>query len=68
MNGSADHDGGVPAFLNCSQEFLLNDYLTLMPKELVAGEILEAEFLLDLYLRSVKWVCEVLAEAPVLAS
>jgi len=32
---------GLPAFLNCTQEFLLNDYLTLMPKELVVGEILE---------------------------
>jgi EAL and modified HD-GYP domain-containing signal transduction protein len=32
---------GLPAFLNCSREFLLNDYLTLMPKELVVGEILE---------------------------
>jgi c-di-GMP-related signal transduction protein len=32
---------GLPAFLNCTREFLLNDYLTLMPKELVVGEILE---------------------------
>ena len=32
---------GLPAFLNCTQEFLLDDYLTLMPKELVVGEILE---------------------------
>lgn len=32
---------GLPAFLNCTREFLLNDYLTLLPKELVVGEILE---------------------------
>jgi c-di-GMP-related signal transduction protein len=32
---------GLPAFLNCTREFLLNDFLTLMPKELVVGEILE---------------------------
>ena len=32
---------GLPAFINCTREFLLNDYLTLMPKEVVVGEILE---------------------------
>jgi c-di-GMP-related signal transduction protein len=32
---------GLPAFLNCTAEFLLNDYLTLLPKELIVGEILE---------------------------
>jgi len=32
---------GLPAFLNCTRDFLVNDYLTLMPKELVVGEILE---------------------------
>jgi c-di-GMP-related signal transduction protein len=32
---------GLPAFVNCTREFLLNDFLTLMPKELVVGEILE---------------------------
>jgi len=32
---------GLPAFMNCTREFLLNDYLTLMPRELVVGEILE---------------------------
>jgi c-di-GMP-related signal transduction protein len=32
---------GLPAFMNCTREFLINDYLTLMPKELVVGEILE---------------------------
>jgi EAL and modified HD-GYP domain-containing signal transduction protein len=32
---------GLPAFINCTREFLINDYLTLMPKELVVGEILE---------------------------
>jgi c-di-GMP-related signal transduction protein len=33
---------GLPAFMNCTREFLLSDYLTLMPKELVVGEILES--------------------------
>lgn len=32
---------GMPAFLNCTREFLVNDYLTLMPREMVVGEILE---------------------------
>jgi c-di-GMP-related signal transduction protein len=32
---------GLPAFVNCTREFLLNDYLTLMPRDLVVGEILE---------------------------
>ena len=32
---------GLPAFMNCTREFLLQDYLTLMPRELVVGEILE---------------------------
>jgi c-di-GMP-related signal transduction protein len=32
---------GLPAFMNCTREFLVNDYLTLMPKEMVVGEILE---------------------------
>jgi c-di-GMP-related signal transduction protein len=32
---------GLPAFMNCTREFLLHDYLTLMPKELVVGEVLE---------------------------
>jgi EAL and modified HD-GYP domain-containing signal transduction protein len=31
----------LPAFMNCTREFLLQDYLTLMPRELVVGEILE---------------------------
>jgi c-di-GMP-related signal transduction protein len=32
---------GVPAFVNCTREFLVSDFLTLMPKETVIGEILE---------------------------
>jgi EAL and modified HD-GYP domain-containing signal transduction protein len=32
---------GLPAFLNCTREFLLKDYLELLPKETVVGEILE---------------------------
>ncbi|SRR6266852_9743282 len=32
---------GLPAFINCTREFLINDYLTMMPRELVVGEILE---------------------------
>jgi c-di-GMP-related signal transduction protein len=31
----------LTAFLNCTREFLLNDYLTLMPRDLVVGKILE---------------------------
>jgi len=33
---------GLPAFMNCTREFLIRDYLTLMPKEMVVGEILES--------------------------
>lgn len=32
---------GMPAFLNCTREFVLSDFLTLMPRDLVVGEILE---------------------------
>jgi c-di-GMP-related signal transduction protein len=32
---------GLPAFMNCTREFFLQDYLTLMPRDLVVGEILE---------------------------
>jgi len=32
---------GLPAFLNCTREFLLGDYLALLPKEAIVGEILE---------------------------
>jgi c-di-GMP-related signal transduction protein len=32
---------GLPAFVNCSREFLLRDYLELLPREAVVGEILE---------------------------
>jgi c-di-GMP-related signal transduction protein len=32
---------GLPAFVNCSREFLLRDYLELLPREFVVGEILE---------------------------
>jgi c-di-GMP-related signal transduction protein len=32
---------GLPAFLNCTREFLKRDYLELFPQELVVGEILE---------------------------
>jgi len=32
---------GLPAFLNCTRDFLLGDYLTLIPKDLIVGEILE---------------------------
>jgi len=32
---------GLPAFVNCTRDFLMQDYLTLMPRELVVGEILE---------------------------
>jgi c-di-GMP-related signal transduction protein len=29
---------GLPAFVNCTRDFLIQDYLTLMPRELVVGE------------------------------
>jgi EAL and modified HD-GYP domain-containing signal transduction protein len=32
---------GLPAFLNCSREFLLRGYLELLPQDCVVGEILE---------------------------
>jgi c-di-GMP-related signal transduction protein len=32
---------GLPAFMNCTREFFLQDFLTLMPRDLVVGEILE---------------------------
>ncbi len=41
LMGIAAMTEGLPAFLNCTREFLVNDYLTLMPKEMVVGEILE---------------------------
>jgi c-di-GMP-related signal transduction protein len=41
LSGVQTISEGLPAFLNCTREFLLNDYLTLMSKEMVVGEILE---------------------------
>jgi EAL and modified HD-GYP domain-containing signal transduction protein len=32
---------GLPAFLNCTRDFLLKNYLELLPRENVVGEILE---------------------------
>jgi c-di-GMP-related signal transduction protein len=32
---------GLPAFINCSREFLLRGYLELLPQEYIVGEILE---------------------------
>lgn len=32
---------GLPAFVNCNREFLVRDYLELLPRECVVGEILE---------------------------
>jgi c-di-GMP-related signal transduction protein len=32
---------GLPAFLNCTRDFLLKGYLELLPRELIVGEILE---------------------------
>src|SRR5258708_22969327 len=32
---------GLPAFVNCTRDFLVKDYLTLMPREMVIGVILE---------------------------
>lgn len=33
---------GLPAFLNCTRDFLLQGYLELLPRETVVGEILES--------------------------
>ena len=33
---------GLPAFLNCTRDFLLKDYLVLLPRNLIVGEILES--------------------------
>jgi c-di-GMP-related signal transduction protein len=32
---------GFPAFMNCTRDFLVKDFLTLMPRDLIVGEILE---------------------------
>ena len=32
---------GLPAFMNCTREFLVNDYWALLPREKMVGEVLE---------------------------
>jgi EAL and modified HD-GYP domain-containing signal transduction protein len=32
---------GLPAFVNCTRDFLMQDYLELLPREIIVGEILE---------------------------
>jgi len=41
LMGLKQMTNGLPAFVNCSREFLLRDYLELLPREFVVGEILE---------------------------
>src|SRR5271170_5375877 len=41
LMGLKQMTNGLPAFVNCSREFLLRDFLELLPREFVVGEILE---------------------------
>jgi len=41
LMGLKQMTNGLPAFLNCTRDFLLNDYLELLPREMIVGEILE---------------------------
>lgn len=41
LMGLKQMTNGLPAFVNCSREFLLRDYLELLPQDSVVGEILE---------------------------
>jgi EAL and modified HD-GYP domain-containing signal transduction protein len=41
LMGLKQMTNGLPAFLNCTRDFLLNDYLELLPRDLIVGEILE---------------------------
>jgi c-di-GMP-related signal transduction protein len=41
LMGLKQMTNGLPAFLNCTRGFLLKDYLELMPRDLIVGEILE---------------------------
>jgi EAL and modified HD-GYP domain-containing signal transduction protein len=41
LMGLRQMTNGLPAFLNCTRGFLLKDYLELMPRDLIVGEILE---------------------------
>ncbi len=41
LMGLKQMTNGLPAFLNCTRDFLLKDYLELMPRDLIVGEILE---------------------------
>lgn len=42
LMGLKQMTNGLPAFLNCTRDFLLKDYLELLPRELIVGEILES--------------------------
>jgi c-di-GMP-related signal transduction protein len=41
LMGLKQMTNGLPAFLNCTRGFLLKDYLELMPRDMIVGEILE---------------------------
>ena len=41
LMGLKQMTNSLPAFLNCTRDFLLKDYLELLPRELIVGEILE---------------------------
>ncbi len=41
LRGITTMTEGFPAFINCTRDFLVNDYLTLLPRDQVVAEILE---------------------------
>ncbi|HEY1469754.1 MAG TPA: EAL domain-containing protein, partial [Candidatus Acidoferrum sp.] len=41
LRGITTMTEGLPAFINCTSNFLVNDYLTLLPRDQVVAEILE---------------------------
>ena len=41
LRGITTMTEGLPAFINCTSNFLVNEYLTLLPREQVVAEILE---------------------------
>jgi c-di-GMP-related signal transduction protein len=41
LRGIATMTEGLPAFINCTADFLVNEYLTLLPRDHVVAEILE---------------------------
>jgi EAL and modified HD-GYP domain-containing signal transduction protein len=41
LTGLKQMTRGLPAFVNCTRDFLMHDYLELLPREIIVGEILE---------------------------